>query len=230
MTWYRSHPRVLALPQRQSGSLDPAQVEGLMLFSLAAKGLTLGPTLFPELPVAKRVTTGPCHCRWSWRRHKRPTVLHLRTPVFISRHAYSTQLLSSRRGLHFFFFSKGDAGRHVAFIACRNVCSVPLHHINGAVIFSLVRETKAALLQAIGPLRLIKVSQGLTGIKTFLERWKIPNRTLWPRHCWVGFGDRGTYSLQGQTRSRDPASRQWQQEVARHYSGLGCDLNRPFPP
>lgn len=140
MTGYRSHPRVLALPQRQPGSLDPAQVEGLRLFSLAAKGLTLGPTLFPELPVAKRVTAGPCHCRWSRRRHKSLTVLHLGTPVFISRHAYSTQLLSFRRGLHFFFsFPRATLESHVAFIAGRNVCSVPPHHINGTVIFSLVR-------------------------------------------------------------------------------------------
>lgn len=28
----------------------------------------------------------------------------------------------------------------------------------------------------------------------------------------------------------DPASRRWQQEVFRHYPGLDCDLNRPFPP
>jgi hypothetical protein len=61
VTRCRSHPRVLARPQRQPGSLDPAQVEGLRLFSLAAKGLPLGPTLFSELPVAKRVTAGPCH-------------------------------------------------------------------------------------------------------------------------------------------------------------------------
>ena len=148
VTRYRSHPRVLALPQRQPGSLDPAQVEGLRLFSLAAKGLTLGPALFLELPVAKRVTAGPCHCRWSWRRYKSPTVLHLGTPVCISGHACSTQLLSFRRGLHFFFFSKGDAGKPCGFYCwqeCLQRSSAPhkwSRHLQPC-------EGKAALLQAI---------------------------------------------------------------------------------
>lgn len=113
---------------------------------------------------------------------------------------------------------RATLGSHVAFIAGRNVCSVPPHHINGAVIFSLVRG-QGCSPSSHEPLRLIKVSQGLTGIKTFLERWKIPNRTLWPRHRWVGFGgQRGKSTMEDQ----GPG----QQEVPRHYPGLGCGLNR----